>query len=327
MDIRELGRFDLNLLVAFQAILEERSVSRAAERLFITQSAMSKTLGRLRELFDDPLFTRTASGMHPTPRAEQIAAFLPGVLHGVEKIVQPMLFDPLSYQGEFSLSIPEYVAAWALPLLFKRLTASAPGMRVNTITHDDQYLDMLAAGELDFVVQIEHQSYPVGFNVATLGFAPPRLFARKGHPLEGKATTWEDIYHYPQIRLYVADSKDSRLAAQSETFIKHQLEAVPHLATEHLFTALQVVRATDHICAGPPLFLGQEDLSDELIALKIPDEEDLMLKFVIVHHERIAQSAAHVFMFEQFMSAVEQYRFINGLPGFEEMRRIRNLDY
>ena len=69
MDIRELGRLDLNLLVALEALIEEGSVSKAAERLFITQSAMSKTLGRLRELFDDPLFIRRGSGMVPTPRA------------------------------------------------------------------------------------------------------------------------------------------------------------------------------------------------------------------------------------------------------------------
>ena len=69
MDIRELGRLDLNLLVALEALIEEGSVSRAAERLYITQSAMSKTLGRLRELFDDPLFIRRGSGMVPTPRA------------------------------------------------------------------------------------------------------------------------------------------------------------------------------------------------------------------------------------------------------------------
>ena len=76
MEIRDLGRLDLNLLVALEAMLEERSVSRAAERLFITQSAMSKTLGRLRELFNDPLFVRKGAAMMPTPRAEQLEASL-----------------------------------------------------------------------------------------------------------------------------------------------------------------------------------------------------------------------------------------------------------
>ena len=70
---RKLIRTDLNLLVALQILLEERSVSKAAERLFITQSAMSKTLGRLREVFVDPFFVRKAGAMVPTPRTRELA--------------------------------------------------------------------------------------------------------------------------------------------------------------------------------------------------------------------------------------------------------------
>ncbi len=103
MDIRELGRLDLNLLVALEALLEERSVSKAAERLFISQSAMSKTLGRLRELFDDPLFIRKAGGMVPTPRAEQVAGHLPQVLQAVQEMIRPADFDPLTFDGEFTV--------------------------------------------------------------------------------------------------------------------------------------------------------------------------------------------------------------------------------
>ncbi len=67
---RQLLRIDLNLLVALQVLLEERNVTRAAERLSVSQPALSKTLQKLRETFDDELFTRTAHGLIPTPRAE-----------------------------------------------------------------------------------------------------------------------------------------------------------------------------------------------------------------------------------------------------------------
>ena len=127
MDIRELGRLDLNLLVALEALLEERSVSRAAERLFITQSAMSKTLGRLRELFDDPLFIRQSSGMVPTPRAEQLAGHLPEVLQAVQAMLEPAQFDPLTFDGEFSLMVQGHMGVWILPLLLERLRQTAPG--------------------------------------------------------------------------------------------------------------------------------------------------------------------------------------------------------
>ena len=72
-DLARLARLDMNLMVALQVLIEEQSVSLAAQRLFITQSAMSRTLARLRELLDDPLFVRLAHGMRPTPRALQIS--------------------------------------------------------------------------------------------------------------------------------------------------------------------------------------------------------------------------------------------------------------
>ena len=103
MELRELDRLDMNLLVALEALLEERNVSKAAERLFITQSAMSKTLGRLRQVFDDPLFIRKSGGMVPTPRAEQLGQYMPGVLQAVQEMVRPVKFDPLEFEGEWLL--------------------------------------------------------------------------------------------------------------------------------------------------------------------------------------------------------------------------------
>ena len=94
MDVRRLARTDLNLLVAFQVLLEEQHVSRAAERLFITQSAMSKTLSRLRELFDDPLFTRSAHGMVPTPRAIELHGELEQLLQHMDYLVSYHEADP-----------------------------------------------------------------------------------------------------------------------------------------------------------------------------------------------------------------------------------------
>ena len=74
---RKLIRTDLNLLVALQILLEERNVTRAAERLSVSQPALSKTLQKLRDSFEDELFTRTAHGLVPTPRAEELGAELP----------------------------------------------------------------------------------------------------------------------------------------------------------------------------------------------------------------------------------------------------------
>lgn len=324
MDIRALNHIDLNLLVALQALFEERSVSRAAERLFITQSAMSKTLGRLRQLFDDPLFTRSGGAMVPTARAEQIAAELTRVLQGVEGIVLPTEFDPQTYEGEFRLEIPQYIALWALPTLCQRLLTGAPGIRLNTVSTTEHHLELMAAGKLDFTVQIEHASYDPQFRVRTMGFAPPRLIARKGHPLEGSEPDWEDILRFPVIRPFVPEA-EAAFASFDSIALNHLLNQPPLLHTQHVPAAMEVVRATDCIFPGPPFFIQQRDLSEALITIPIPGGEELMMKFVIVYHERVADSPAHQFLLAQIVAAVNHYRVNAGLPELDELRRARKL--
>ncbi|MDB2534312.1 LysR family transcriptional regulator, partial [Porticoccaceae bacterium] len=87
MNLQKLSRLDLNLLVSLQALLEEKSVTRAAERLFITQPAMSRVLQRLRHQLDDPLFTRTGNELVPTPKARELQARLPRLLDGILEMV------------------------------------------------------------------------------------------------------------------------------------------------------------------------------------------------------------------------------------------------
>ena len=328
MEIKDLTRLDLNLLVALEALLEERNVSKAADRLFITQSAMSKTLGRLRDVFDDPLFTRSANGMVPTPRALELATHLPQLLQSVQAMVQPAVFDPLTHQGLFRLSLPDHIAHWLLPLLMQKMNTSAPNFRFSAETSDNNQLEQLALSQIDFAVHIARKSYPPEYRVMTMGFAPPVLFARKGHPLADKTVTWEMISEYPQIRLFIPDLIDSQLADEKNSlFIQHEQEVVPHLESNSLFTALEVVKATDYIFPGPPIFVGDEDLNLDLITLDIPEKEDVSLQFVIAYHERLAESPAHQFLFTEMLEIVNTYRVESGLPTLDEMRKLRKLDY
>jgi len=103
MNIHRLARTDLNLLVALQALLEEQNVSRAAERLYITQSAMSKTLSRLREMFDDPLFTRSSHGMVPSPLAIELHAQLEELLQRMDSLIGSHDLSPAHFKGRFRI--------------------------------------------------------------------------------------------------------------------------------------------------------------------------------------------------------------------------------
>ncbi len=332
MDIRELGRLDLNLLVALEALLEERSVSLAAERLYISQSAMSKTLGRLRDVFDDPLFIRQSSSMVPTPRAQQLAVQLPEVLRQVQSMMQPLEFDPLTYQGEFNLMVQGHLGMWLLPILLERLHRTGPHIRLRTLAICEDPIEQLGKGTLDFVLHAEYQSYPPKHKLMTLGFAQPVLLVRKGHPLEGTVPSWADLEKYPHVRLIIPEFENIQFQGdvdgwEDSEFFRREFELVPHLFTDHLFTALRVVMASDYIFPAPPLFMEQDEFAREVISIPLPSGEEIAVKYVMVHHERIEHSPAHEFLRSEILDVVEEFRHRYGLPCLEDMRMQRHLAY
>lgn len=328
MDIRDLGRLDLNLLVALEALLEEGSVSKAAERLFVTQSAMSKTLGRLRQLFDDPLFVRKGAGMTPTPRAEQLAMQLPGVLLAVQEMLEPQVFNPLEFDGHFNLQVPGHMGLWLMPLLVQRLDITAPNVRLSVRSSVDRPFEQLNNGRLDFILQAELLEYPDDLRLTTLGYASPVLLARKGHPLEGKELSWEEILPYPHVQLIADELADIHfLVPQESVFMRHMAAAVPDLSTDQLLTAIQVVCSSDYLFPAPPLFMEQADLSMELIALPFPKAEEVSLKYVMVDCQRFHSAAAHDFVYHEILQVIDTFRVKYALPSLAQLRETKKLAY
>lgn len=146
---------DLNLLVALDALVQERSVSRAAARLGLTQSAMSHRLRRLRERFDDELFVGGRGGMIPTPRAEELAAPIRrGLLELGLVLRQPEAFDPATSTRAFTLISKDYAEVVVVPRMLERLGTLAPGLGFMFRNPDPRTAERLANGEADFYVGI-----------------------------------------------------------------------------------------------------------------------------------------------------------------------------
>ncbi|HEY1927631.1 MAG TPA: LysR family transcriptional regulator [Caulobacteraceae bacterium] len=152
-EFSDLGRFDLNLLVVFDAVLRERSVTRAAERLCLSQPAVSHALNRLRQLLDDRLFVRGPAGMEPTPRAVQLAVVLQRTLEDLRNAVQPVGFDPATSQRTFRIAVNNYAAAVVAPGLVRACRNAAPGVRLSIRPSGSMDLEgALERGELDLAV-------------------------------------------------------------------------------------------------------------------------------------------------------------------------------
>ncbi|ROT46478.1 LysR family transcriptional regulator [Pusillimonas sp. NJUB218] len=142
---------DLNFLYVIDALYSERSVSRAADKLGLTQSAVSHCLGRLRERFSDQLFVRSGMGMMPTPQGQRVALNARRILAQVQtEIWDASVFDPLTSDRNFSIGMTDMGGTVALPRVLKRLALVAPNVRVEPVAvQPPDVARMLESGVLD----------------------------------------------------------------------------------------------------------------------------------------------------------------------------------
>jgi DNA-binding transcriptional LysR family regulator len=190
IDTVNLGRIDLNLLVHLNALLTERSVTRAAARVGIGQSAMSHNLARLRELFDDELLTRGSDGMRLTPRAVTLLEPMQTMLAQVEALVsRNQAFDPATAVRTFRFGLPDSMEILIMPALLARMREVAPGIHLRLYNSDASRLfEELDADEIDLAIgygalqqgQFHHkrrklftETWLCMFNAEKTGIAPP----------------------------------------------------------------------------------------------------------------------------------------------------------
>lgn len=158
----DLRHLDLNLLLAFQALMQERSVTRAARRLFLGQPAMSGSLKRLRVALGDELFVRTPQGMIPTPRALDLWRRIEPLLASLHQaLTEPPEFDPARAQRVYRIGLTDALAVAMMPELMGRLVDKAPGVKVVTENADDsRAAKMLDDGAIELAVGVIHDRAP-----------------------------------------------------------------------------------------------------------------------------------------------------------------------
>lgn len=290
-----LSRIDLNLLIALQVLIEERNVTRAAERLFITQPAMSKTLQRLRDLFDDPLFTRASHGLIPTPKTDQLQEPLRRLLDMMHSTIFTTEFDPAKAEGIIQISVPETVAVGVIPMLLKRIYENAPKVQLHTRNILDDHLDLMMSGALDFSIYLpqEHKKdfefYPLGTNSAV-------CWIREGHPLADKEVLdCDDILKYPHVAIYLPNITDKDMLRTEKIFREAGIMRNTMLETTQLLTALEVLSLSDALMLGPT-YLAEFKLTKGHFVSKpivIQELNELQLSLSLIQHRRTMHSPLH----------------------------------
>jgi DNA-binding transcriptional LysR family regulator len=191
---------DIGLLRCFAHLHRECHLTRAARRAGLSQPAMSRVLGRLRDAFGDPLFVRTPTGMVPTPRADALAPEIDAVLASVDALVRPTAFEPARLSRRFTIAMSDMFEADLVPRLLDALASAAPNAALTTRPIDDQPIDALAVGHVDVMIGVR-------MNMARDAIAA-KLFedgfmcaVRAGHPGVGKRLTLARFCELPHVQI------------------------------------------------------------------------------------------------------------------------------
>jgi DNA-binding transcriptional LysR family regulator len=240
------GAFDLNLLIVFDAVMQERSVTRAGSRIGLSQPAVSHALGRLRHMLKDELFVRTPEGMAPTPRAEQLAEPLRRALNDMQIALEPEVFDPSEAEHEFVISLNNYAAVILAPPLLTTVAATAPGIRLNLRPAGPRDMAVLLdRGELDLAIGTFDR---VGerFAAATLFEDTFVVAMRRNHPAAGYELTSDVLASLAYLEIsssgeetfFVDDWLASRGLTRKVVHRAPRLAAAATLSSSDLVTVL-----------------------------------------------------------------------------------------
>ncbi|MBY4677934.1 LysR family transcriptional regulator [Marinobacterium arenosum] len=275
MTLDELAAVDLKLLVAFNALMEEHSVSRAAERLNLSQPSMSRTLQRLRRLFADELFVRQSHGLAPSPRAEQLHRQLRPLLDDMLRLVAPVVVEPSRMARTFRIAAIDILAQqWIGPLL-NELQRQAPGVRLRISNLEPYSMDELVGGQLDFLISL-NETAPANVHARVLGHDTPVCLLHRDHPLAAQELTRERFLRLPFVH-FLVPGFDERLPVDRELALQGEQRRIL-LQTNNLISALNAVRHS-----------GMALLSGRRISECLPGSEQLVAKPLPFHpHEGAA---------------------------------------
>jgi len=288
-----IASLNLNLLPVLDALLAERSVSRAATRVGLSQPAASNALAQLRAHFKDPLLVRKAGGMAPTERALALAGPLRAALLTLEQGLEPSAaFDAAAEARDFTIMTNDFVAFAMLPRLLARLQHEAPRVRLQIRAWQEHVIPSeLARGDADLVLGF-NRGLPIGHHESPL-FQDRFVFvARKGHPrVSGKIT----LATYTKLAHVLVSHEPNGRGVVDDVLAQRGLTRNVALRVSHFLLVPPILAATDYVAAQSQLVVRPAAESLKLQLLKMPIEVP-GATVQMVWHERTAVSPAHAWL-------------------------------
>jgi DNA-binding transcriptional LysR family regulator len=242
MHLDDVLKLDIKLLVAFVTIMEEGSVSRAAERLGVTQPALSKSLQRLRDLFKDSLFTRQAYGLTPTARASELQDQIRPILSSLSELMSPNSLDLKALDRHFKLRVDEGDLENFIEPLLASLQYQAPGIRLSISSWGGAQLDELTSGNIDLGIMRINDT-PGNIRSKLIGYMEACIILSEAHPLfHQDDVSVSDLLSHKVVTHHLRSHRNNSFS-KTEQKLKQRGHIIrPNLETDSLMVAMQAVK-------------------------------------------------------------------------------------
>jgi DNA-binding transcriptional LysR family regulator len=300
MQLTHIARADLNLLRLLYVLLEERHVSRAAERVFLSQPAMSRALGRLRRMMRDELLIRGRGGYQRTAKGERLLLELEELLPRLETMLRGRGFDPASSRDRFRLTMTDHAAVVLLPGLVKRVSAQAPNVRIELLPWSDSRFEDVESGRLDLVTDIP--GIPSTLESKELHADEMVCLVGEAHPLRGRRVTLKEYLRYPHAVVNVLHGQQTAIDGVLVELGKRREAG---LVTGSFVGALLAIPATRMILTVPGRWAKRLAPVAAVRALRAPAELQ-GFRYMMAWHARLTADPAHAWLRDQLEAAAKE---------------------
>ncbi|NOH27220.1 LysR family transcriptional regulator [Vibrio mediterranei] len=293
---QELSRIDLNLLVSLSVLIKERNVSRAAEKLYLSQPAMSRTLSRLRALFDDPLFYRESNGLQPTTKTLELEPALDNILLSIDTLLNGLTFSPSQCERAFRISVPPLMSRFLTAPLAKAIKEVAPNVSLEEYPSSLDPAQLLKDGQVDFSIHVEEVIQSEEYHCEKIGSTYPVIYGSDSHPLRDQRNiSIKDCLEYQFVDLSLDVRSTQHYLNPIDIELANQgLSRNIALKSGQLSTLIESLEETDRLMISSHALSKAFEKTSNLRVIKSFSDRHYLVNIYLIEHRRTLSSPAHI---------------------------------
>ncbi|GGB17824.1 LysR family transcriptional regulator [Agarivorans gilvus] len=296
----QLGKINLNLLSALYYLLQEQNVTRAAEKMHLSQSAMSKHLAKLREVFGDPLLVRVQGSLQATPKGLELKAQVAPLLDAVESLLHQQSFEPSLCQRTFTIATSDYVSEHLLPKVIGDIYQQAPQLNIELCNWDHTTYRLLHSGEVDLGMTLPPKD-STELHASALGTDKLVCLMHQQHPyLINSQASAIDYCRYPHAIVTTGADKNSQI----DHYLHSQgLQRQIQFKSSSYHATIQVLCETRFILTLPKKIAQLLVQQRPLAIVELPFNSETF-EYSLIWHHRNHHDPAHSWFRQQIHQAM-----------------------